>query len=152
MPWAPLQEKGRPKKLLILYLIFSRQSYLFGNRPTKRGREESGKSTYIIFINSFIWTFSLSLSLTFYWYRPNHNDATTFARTTASRIAPCHMKMYILSSVTSKKLPNVYKICPKMISLEKLKILTPLQKLLKNVGDFGKLIVAKGFKKFPKVQ
>ena len=33
-----------------------------------------------------------------------------------------------------------------MISLEKLKILTPLQKLPK------KLIVAKGFKKFPKVQ
>ena len=33
-----------------------------------------------------------------------------------------------------------------MISLEKLKILTPLQKLLKNVGDLGKLIVAKGLK------
>ena len=29
------------------------------------------------------------------------------------------------SSVTSKKLPNVYKSCPKMIPLEKLKILTP---------------------------
>ena len=29
-----------------------------------------------------------------------------------------------------------------MISLEKLKILTPLQKLTKNVGDLGKLIVA----------
>ena len=28
-----------------------------------------------------------------------------------------------------------------MISPETLKILTPLQKLLKNVGDFGKLIV-----------
>ena len=39
-----------------------------------------------------------------------------------------------------------------MISLEKLKILTPLQKLPKNVGDLGKLIIAKGFKKFPKVQ
>ena len=39
-----------------------------------------------------------------------------------------------------------------MITLEKLKILTPLQKLPKNVGDLGKLIVAKGFKKFPKVQ
>ena len=33
-----------------------------------------------------------------------------------------------------------------MISVEKLKILTPLQKLPKNVGDSGKLIVAKGFK------
>ena len=38
-----------------------------------------------------------------------------------------------------------------MISLEKLKILTPLQKLLKNVGNLGKLNVAKGFKKLPKV-
>ena len=39
-----------------------------------------------------------------------------------------------------------------MISLEKLKILAPLQKLPKNVGDLGKLIVAKDFKKLPKVQ
>ena len=31
------------------------------------------------------------------------------------------------SSVTSKKSPNVYKSCTKMISLEKLKILTPLK-------------------------
>ena len=38
-----------------------------------------------------------------------------------------------------------------MISLVKLKILTPLQKLPKNVGDLSKLIVAKGFKKLPKV-
>ena len=36
-----------------------------------------------------------------------------------------------------------------MFSLEKLKILTPLQKLPKNVGDLGKLIVAKGFEKLP---
>ena len=39
-----------------------------------------------------------------------------------------------------------------MISLEKRKILTPLQKLPNNVGDLGKLIVAKGFEKLPKVQ
>ena len=37
-----------------------------------------------------------------------------------------------------------------MISLEKWIILTPLQKLPKNVGDLGKLIVAKGFEKLPK--
>ena len=37
-----------------------------------------------------------------------------------------------------------------MISLEKLKILTAVQKLPKNVGNLGKLIVAKGFKKLPK--
>ena len=56
------------------------------------------------------------------------------------------------NSVTRKKLPNFYKSCLKMISLEKLKILTPLQKLPKNVVDLGKWIVAKGFKKLPKVQ
>ena len=39
-----------------------------------------------------------------------------------------------------------------MISLEKLKFLTPLQKLPKNLGDLGKLIVTTGFKKLPKVQ
>ena len=39
-----------------------------------------------------------------------------------------------------------------MISLEKLKILTPLQKMPKNVGDLGKLIMTKGFEKLPKVQ
>ena len=39
-----------------------------------------------------------------------------------------------------------------MISLEKFKILTPLQKLPKNVGDLSKLIVAKGFENLPKVQ
>ena len=57
-----------------------------------------------------------------------------------------------MDNVTSKKLPNVFKSCPKMISFEKLKILTPLQKLPKKVVDLGKLIVAKGFEKLPKVQ
>ena len=39
-----------------------------------------------------------------------------------------------------------------MISIEKLKILIPLQKLPKNMGDLRKIIVAQGFKKSPKVQ
>ena len=39
-----------------------------------------------------------------------------------------------------------------MISLEKLKISAPFQKLPKNVGDLGKLIVAEGFEKLPKIQ
>ena len=39
-----------------------------------------------------------------------------------------------------------------MILPEKIKILTPLQKLPKNVGDLGKLNVAQGFEKMPKVQ
>ena len=60
--------------------------------------------------------------------------------------------MLLRISVTSKKLPNMYKSCLKMISLEKLKILTPLQKLHYTVGDLGKLIVAKGFEKLTNVQ
>ena len=39
-----------------------------------------------------------------------------------------------------------------MILLDKWKILTPLQKLPNNVGDLGKIIVATGFEKLPKVQ
>ena len=39
-----------------------------------------------------------------------------------------------------------------MNTLEKWVILTPLQELPKNVGDLGKLIVAKGFDWLPKVQ
>ena len=39
-----------------------------------------------------------------------------------------------------------------MVSLEKIKILTSLQKLLKNVVDLGKLIVATAFEKLPKAQ
>ena len=39
-----------------------------------------------------------------------------------------------------------------MVSLEKWYILTRTQKLTKNGEDWGKLIVAKGFKKLPKVQ
>ena len=56
------------------------------------------------------------------------------------------------ASVTSKKLPNVYKSYPKIISLEKWKVLTPLQKLHENVVDLGKIIVSTGFENFSKVQ
>ena len=62
------------------------------------------------------------------------------------------VSVWVEISVTRKKSPNVYKSCPNMTSLEKLKILTPLQKLHKNVGVLVKLIVAKGLKKLPKVQ
>ena len=37
-----------------------------------------------------------------------------------------------------------------MISLEKLKILTPFRKLPKNVGDLGKLFLPKALKSCPK--
>ena len=41
---------------------------------------------------------------------------------------------------------------PKMTSLENWKILTPLQKLPKNVENLGKTIGATDFEKLPKVQ
>ena len=39
-----------------------------------------------------------------------------------------------------------------MISLKKVMMLKPLQKLPNNVGDLGKIIVATGFEWLPKVQ
>ena len=51
-----------------------------------------------------------------------------------------------------KKSPNVYKSCPKMISLEKMIDFDTFTKMPMNVGDLGKLIVANGFKKLPKVK
>ena len=48
-----------------------------------------------------------------------------------------YMQLLIRTSVTSKKSPNVYKSCPKMISLEKWTILTPLQKFTYRCGRFG---------------
>jgi len=72
---------------------------------------------------------------------------------TGAKMQPNHfLHFFYSSSVTRKKSSNVYKSCPKMISLEKGKILTPWQKLPKNVWDLSKLIAAKGFKKLPKVQ
>ena len=50
-----------------------------------------------------------------------------------------NVAIYYSVSVTSKKLQNVYKSCPKMIPLEKCKILTPFHTLPKNVGDLCKL-------------
>ena len=55
-------------------------------------------------------------------------------------------------SVTRLKSPNVYKICPKMNTLEKWMILILFQKLPYNVVDLGKIIVATSFEWFPKVQ
>ena len=58
----------------------------------------------------------------------------------------------LTSSVTSKKSPNIYKGCPKMISLEKCMILTPSQKLPNNVGHLGKIIDTFGFECLPEKQ
>ena len=57
----------------------------------------------------------------------------------------------MLSSVQVKSCQMSIKVA-KMISLQKLQILTTLQKLPMNVGDLGKLIVATRSEKMPKVQ
>ena len=54
-------------------------------------------------------------------------------------------------SVTSKKSPNVYKSCPKWFYHKNERFWTPLQKLSENIGNLGKIIVATGFDKLPKV-
>ena len=61
-----------------------------------------------------------------------------------------HSLCCVVCSVTSKMSPNVYKSWPKMISLEKLKILTPFQKLPYNVEDLGKIIFPNCFESCPK--
>ena len=53
------------------------------------------------------------------------------------------------SSVTRKKSPNVYKKLAKNDFTRKMIDFNTLQNLPKNVGDWGKFIVAKGFKKLP---
>ena len=55
-----------------------------------------------------------------------------------------------LQAVWPEKNCQISKKLPKMISLEKWMILTPLQKLPKNGEDWGKLIVATGFERLPK--
>ena len=51
-----------------------------------------------------------------------------------------------------KKSPNVYKKLPKNDFIRKMTDFDTFTKKPKNVGDLGKIIVAKGFKRLPKVQ
>ena len=73
-----------------------------------------------------------------------------------SQIAANHQPILLYQwcqPVWPEKNPKMsIKVSQKFISLEKWYILTPLQKLPKNVGDLGNLIVAKGVKNLPKVQ
>ena len=51
-----------------------------------------------------------------------------------------------------KKIAKCLSKLPKNDYTRKIQTLTTLQKLPKNVGNFGKVIVAKGFKNFLKIQ
>ena len=57
-----------------------------------------------------------------------------------------------MNSERPEKIAKCLEKLPKSDFTVKWMILTPLQKLPNNVGDLGKLIVAKGFEKLPKVQ
>ena len=59
---------------------------------------------------------------------------------------------YTYNQCDPKKITKCLEKLPKSDFTRKMKDLTPSQKLPKNVGDLGKLIVAKGFEKLPKVQ
>ena len=66
-------------------------------------------------------------------------------------------KLRILSDVRSyqcdqKKVANYLLKLPKNDFTRKLKFFDTFTKLPKSVGDLGKIIVAKGFEKLPKVQ
>ena len=59
---------------------------------------------------------------------------------------------YLASSATSKKSPYVYKSCPLNEFSQKMNDFTTFTKIALNMGNLGKIIVASGFKKLPKVQ
>ena len=58
--------------------------------------------------------------------------------------------IFTLYSVTSKKLPNVYKSCPKMIFLENWEISTPLKKLSNMWTIWAKSLLPQALKSCPK--
>ena len=62
------------------------------------------------------------------------------------------LEHFATARMTRKKLENIYNSCPKMILLEKWKILTPLQKFPINIGHLGIIIITTVFEKLLKVQ
>ena len=60
--------------------------------------------------------------------------------------------LWTLQASVTRKIAKCLKKLRKNDFTKKWYILTPLQKLPRNVRDLGKLIAAKGFKKLPKVQ
>ena len=76
--------------------------------------------------------------LFFSFFAPPRNFA--HAKNSSEQSSPKNRRFEIKGSVTSKKLPNVYKSCPKMFFLETFQIQSHLQKMPKNVGDLGKVI------------
>ena len=126
------------KELLLFGCVFDAKSYVWSISIDCVAL--SGTPIYLkSSVHVYFGAYHLKNILTFIYLHYIGNRLVTFL------VFPLCTKM----SVISKKLPNVYRCCPKMISLEIWKIFTPLQKLLKNVGDFGKLNVAKGFEKLP---
>ena len=65
MPWAPLQEKGRPKKLLILYLIFPGRVISLEIDPQSEGGKRAEKA-HTSFLSTVSFGLSLSLCLSLF--------------------------------------------------------------------------------------
>ena len=74
------------------------------------------------------------------------------SQTVSKNYFECKNDPRLASSVTRKKAPNVYSKLPKNDFTRKVIDFGTFTKLPKNVQDLGKVIVAKGFKKLPKVQ
>ena len=101
-----------------------------------------------------IWTFDISSTQSFsdfsQWRLQKKYTTDRQSSSLWYQQENTHRRGSITVSVTRKKSPNVYKTCPKMISLEKWKISTSLQNLPKNVDDLCKLILPKALKRCPK--
>ena len=79
------------------------------------------KSVNLLFFQNEIASFSLSAKLPNGFFRSQQKNCPSLSLSFFRLlIAFLHFKrMCFSTSVTSKKLPNVYKSCPKIISLEK---------------------------------
>ena len=134
-PWCQQPPLPSLNKVWICFLLWHYSFFYSYHTPTPFSPLSLLSQTFI----KQIVTYSLSLLRYFnktVSYEPSLTLSISLSRT--RKVWP------------EKHLPNVNKSCPKMISLEKWTILTPLQKFPKNVGDLDKLIVAKGFKNCPK--
>ena len=61
-----------------------------------------------------------------------------------------NLSVFDVNSATRKNPQMSIKVAQNRLT-KKFNVLTPLQKLPKNVGDLGKLIIAKGFEKLTKL-
>ena len=87
----------------------------------------------------------------FYFYYFKNNPAyCSMRKLSVKKVTPIYLKTNYTECNETKKMPNVFKSCPKMILLENWKFLLTYQKLPRNMSNLGKLIVATALKTCPK--